>query len=246
MKVHTVLDHDDYMPSYVLISEAREHDAKVLPTLRVNPGSIVLMDRAYNDYGQFGRWTEAGVFFVTRMKSDAAYEVVETRRVPLHRNIVSDEEVELSGPLARERCPHRLRRVVVWDDKNAREIVVLSNHLGFGATTLADLYKERWAIEVFFKTLKQNLRVKTFLGTTENALRIQIWSALIALLLIKWLHLPRPGRVAQRPAPHAAHRTPARTNGTQPPMIGTAEEHGNSQAPQPGPGNRPFSPQSAP
>ncbi len=188
VKVHTVLDHDDYMPSYVLISEAREHDAKVLPTLRVNPGSIVLMDRAYNDYGQFGRWTEAGVFFVTRMKSDAVYEVVETRRVPLHRNIVSDEEVELTGPLARERCPHRLRRVVVWDEKNAREIVVLSNHLRFGATTLADLYKERWAIEVFFKTLKQNLRVKTFLGTTENALRIQIWSALIALLLIKWLH----------------------------------------------------------
>ena len=158
VKAHVLLDHDDYMPSYVLISKAKMHDANVLALLRLNPGSIVAMDRAYNDYTHFARWTEAGVSFVTRMKDNAVYEVIEERPVPLHRTILSDE------------------------------IILLTNHLEFGAPTLADIYKQRWQIELFFKALKQNLRVKSFVGTTENALRIQIWTALIALLLLKWLH----------------------------------------------------------
>jgi len=188
VKAHVLLDHDDYMPSYVLISKAKMHDAKVLSMLRLNPGSIVAMDRAYNDYTQFARWTEAGVYFVTRMKDNAVYEVVEERRLPLHRNILSDQIIVLTGARAQEKCPHQLRRIVVYDEENQREIVLLTNHLDFGATTIADIYKERWQIELFFKALKQNLRVKSFVGTTENALRIQIWTALIAMLLLKWLH----------------------------------------------------------
>ena len=188
VKAHVLLDHDDYMPSYVLISKAKMHDAKVLSMLRLNPGSIVAMDRAYNDYTQFARWTEAGVYFVTRMKDNAVYEVVEERRLPLHRNILSDQIIVLTGARAQEKCPHQLRRIVVYDEENQREIVLLTNHLDFGATTIADIYKERWQIELFFKALKQNLRVKSFVGTTENALRIQIWTALIAMFLLKWLH----------------------------------------------------------
>jgi len=188
VKAHVLLDHDDYLPSYVLISKAKMHDAKVLALLHLNPESIVAMDRAYNDYRQFARWTQAGVYFVTRMKDNAVYAVVETRAVPLHRHILSDEIILLTGAQAQKKCPHRLRRIVVWDAENEREIVLLTNHLGFGATTLADIYKERWQIELFFKALKQNLRVKSFVGTTENALRIQIWTALIAMLLLKWLH----------------------------------------------------------
>ena len=188
VKAHVLLDHDDYLPSYVLISKAKMHDAKVLALLRLNAGSIVAMDRAYNDYRQFARWCEAGVYFVTRMKDNAVYEAVEKRAVPRHRNILSDEIILLTGAQAQNKCPHPLRRTVVWDADNEREIVLLTNHLDFGATTIADIYKERWQIELFFKALKQNLRVKSFVGTSENALRIQIWTALIAMLLLKWLH----------------------------------------------------------
>ena len=122
------------------------------------------------------------------MKDNAVYEVLEAREVPLYRNILSDEIILLTGAQAQKKCPHRLRRIVVWDADNEREIVLLTNHLDFGATTIADIYKERWQIELFFKALKQNLKVKSFVGTSENALRIQIWTALIALLLLKWLH----------------------------------------------------------
>lgn len=188
VKAHVLLDHDDYMPSYVLISKAKMHDAKVLSLLRLVPGSIIAMDRAYNDYKQFALWCKAGIYFVTRMKSNAVYEVIEQRKVPLYRNILSDEIIVLTSAQGQANCPHHLRRIVVWDEENQQEIVLLTNHLDFGATTIADIYKERWQIELFFKLLKQNLRVKSFVGTSENALRIQIWTALIALLLLKWLH----------------------------------------------------------
>lgn len=188
VKAHVLLDHTDYMPSFVHISEAKLHDARVLAMLVLSPGSIVAMDRAYNDYKQFAQWTEEGVYFVTRMKDNAVYEVVEEREVPQQRNILSDEIIVLTGVGAQAKCPHQLRRIVVWDDENQREIVLLTNHLDFGATTIADIYRERWQIELFFKALKQNLKIKTFVGTSENALRIQIWTALIAMLLLKWLH----------------------------------------------------------
>jgi hypothetical protein len=188
VKAHVLLDHDDYMPSYVLITEAKRHDSKVLKMLRLVPDSIVVMDRAYNVYEQFSAWIGQGIFFVTRMKDNAVYRVVKRLKVPQNRNILSDQLVRLTGTKAQEKCPHVLRRVVVWDEVNEREIVLLTNHLEFGATTIADIYKSRWQIELFFKALKQNLKVKTFVGISENALRIQIWTALIGMLLLKWLH----------------------------------------------------------
>ena len=188
VKVHVLLDHDDYMPSYALITQARHADVRVAPKLKLNPGSIVVMDRAYNDFELFGAWCSQAVFFVTRMKEGTAYEVVEWRLPPENRPILSDEVIRLTSPQARKDCPHELRRVVVWDAENNREIVLLTNHLDFGATTISDLYRQRWQIELFFKALKQNLKIRTFVGTSENALRIQIWTALIALLLLRWLH----------------------------------------------------------
>ena len=146
------------------------------------------MDRGYNDYQLFGDWTAGGIFFVTRLKEDVDYYVVEHRRVPKNSPIRSDQVIRLLGPVAAKKCPYDLRRVVVWDEVNQREIVLLANLLEFGATTIAAIYRDRWEIELFFKTLKQHLKVKTFVGTSENALRIQIWTALIALLLLKWLH----------------------------------------------------------
>ncbi len=188
VKAHVLLDHDDYMPTFVHISEAKLHDSKVLASIRLNADSILAIDKAYNDYAQFARWTEEGVYFVTRMKDNARYTVVEERNVPQNSNITSDETIVLTGVQAEQKCPHQLRRIVVWDDENQREIILITNHKTFGATTIADIYKERWKIELFFKALKQNLKIKSFVGTSENALRIQIWTALIALLLLKWLH----------------------------------------------------------
>jgi IS4 transposase len=148
----------------------------------------VAIDRGYCDYALFGKWDARGVFFVTRLKDNAAYEVVESAMGPLPRNILADELIRFTGAKAVKDYPHPIRRVVVWDPINEREIVLLSNLLHFGPTTIAAIYKDRWEIELFFKALKQNLKVKSFVGTSQNALLIQIWTALIAMLLLKWLH----------------------------------------------------------
>ncbi len=188
VKAHVLLDHDDYLPAYVLISEASRSDVKLADSFALNPGSIVAVDRGYTDFALFGRWTKAGVYFVTRLKEKTLYEVVQECQVPANRGILADQIIRLTGPRAEEKCPCLLRRTVVWDAENKREIELLSNLLQFGATTIAAIFKDRWKIELFFKALKQNLTVKSFVGTSENALRIQIWTALIALLLLKWLH----------------------------------------------------------
>ena len=146
------------------------------------------MDRGYNDYGLFGRWTSQEIYFVTRLKDNTAYEVAVECAVPKDRAIRSDQLIRFTGVQAQRDCPCLLRLVVVWDEKNQREIRLLTNQLAFGSTTIAAIYKDRWEIELFFKALKSNLKVKSFVGTSENALRIQIWTALIALLLLKWLH----------------------------------------------------------
>jgi IS4 transposase len=145
------------------------------------------MDRGYNDYKLFASWTARSIFFVTRLKDNADYEVVSSNAVPQNRTILSDELIGFTGFYAKKDCPYTLRRVVAWDEVNQQEIVLLTNHLEFGATTISAIYKDRWQIELFFKALKQNLKIKTFVGTTENALYIQIWTALIAILLMKYL-----------------------------------------------------------
>jgi IS4 transposase len=122
------------------------------------------------------------------MKDPTAYAVVEKRSVPGNRNILADDVIELMNVSADRKCPDQLRRVVVWDAEKDREIILLTNHLDFGSTTLCAIYRDRWKAELFFKTLKQNPKVNSFVGTTENTLRIQIWTALLALLIFEWLH----------------------------------------------------------
>ena len=181
------MDHDGYLPTFAHITNGKKHDVTIARRVPLAPGSIVAMDRGYNDYRLFAEWTSNGIFFVTRLKENADYTVIEERTVPMNRNILADQLIQFTGHKARKNCPHALRRVVVWDKEEEREIVLLTNHLDFGATTISAIYKDRWQIELFFKALKQNLKVKTFVGTTENALYIQIWTALIAMLLIKYL-----------------------------------------------------------
>jgi hypothetical protein len=187
IKAHFLLEHQSYLPAFVRLSLAVEPDVHTAKFLRLLPGSIITMDKAYNNYLLFARWTDEGVYFVTRQKEDAVYTVIEVR-VPKGKNIIADEIIRLTGANAQNKCPHDLRRVVVYDPEKDREIVLLTNHLDFAASTISAIYKERWKIELFFKTLKQNLHVKNFIGTSPNALEIQIWTALIALLILRWLH----------------------------------------------------------
>jgi hypothetical protein len=188
VKLHVLLDNADYMPKFVHVTEAVVHDVNVAWVLDLKPGTIIVIDRAYIDYTLFAEWTQNGVYFVTRMKENAQYEIVEDRVPPQNSNVLADQIIRLTGFYSKDKCPHLLRRVVVWDPEKERIIELLTNHLNFGATTISAIYKERWQIEIFFKTLKQNLKIKSFVGTTENALLIQIWTALISLLLLKWLH----------------------------------------------------------
>ena len=189
IKLHLQLDHQGCLPCWALVTDAKTHDVKAAQRLSFAPGTIVAMDRGYNDYRLFAAWTEAEVFFVTRAKRTMVYEVVEERAVPGRGNVLSDETIRLTGVGAQEKCPHLLRRVVAWDDENGREIVLLTNLFHLAASTVAAIYKERWQIELFFKALKQYLKVKTFVGTSENAVKTQLWIALIAILLLKYLQL---------------------------------------------------------
>jgi hypothetical protein len=188
VKAHVLLDHDDYLPRYVLLTPARTSDVRMAHSFNLPSGSIVAMDRGYIDFRLFARWIAAGVFFVTRPMHHMVFEVLQSRPVPQTRTIRSDAIIRFSSKMARQTFKHPLRRIVVWDEAHQREIVLLTNHFAFGATTVANIYKDRWEIELFFKALKQNLKIKTFVGTTENALHIQIWTALIAMVLLKWLH----------------------------------------------------------
>jgi Domain of unknown function (DUF4372)/Transposase DDE domain len=189
IKLHLLLDHDGYLPSFAIITEGNVSDVKVARQFHFDPGTIVVDDRAYNDYVLFGRWTAQGVYVVTRMKENALYEVVGEREVPPNRNVLKDEMIELRGPKAIEKCPYPLRRIEFYDPETEQILVFLTNNLKLGATTIAAIYKERWQIEIFFKALKQNLKIKTFVGTSANAVKIQIWTALIAMLILRFLQL---------------------------------------------------------
>jgi len=148
IKLHLQLDHQGCLPCWALVTEGKVHDVKAAWLLSLAPGTIVAMDRGYTDYRLFGAWTEQGVFFVTRAKDNMAYELVECRDVPSGGNILSDDIIVLSGADAEEKCPYRLRRIVVWDEEQQRTIVLLTNILHLAASTVAAIYKERWQIEL--------------------------------------------------------------------------------------------------
>jgi len=187
VKLHLLLDHQGYLPQLVVITSGKVQEIEVARRLRFQPGTILIFDRAYVDYEWFEQLTRQGVFFVTRLRSDAHYRVREERGVPQRGHILRDQIIQLGSHWYRQRS--LLRRLEVYVPEWDKPLVLLTNHLGLGPTTVARLYRERWQVEVFFRALKQNLRVKSFVGTSANALKIQIWTALIALLLLKYLQL---------------------------------------------------------
>ena len=189
VKLHLVLDHDGYLPCFGVITEGKVHDVKVAHQLTFAPGTVVVDDRGYNDYRLFARWTEQEVFFVTRMKDNAQFEVVQEHEPPQNRGILADQTIRLTGIGAQDKCPHLLRRVEAVRADTGDILVFLTNHHQLGASTVAAIYKERWQIELLFKALKQNLKIKTFIGTSANAVKTQIWCALISMLLLRYLQL---------------------------------------------------------
>jgi Domain of unknown function (DUF4372)/Transposase DDE domain len=187
VKLHLLLDHDGYLPKYAVIEPARKAEIKVARKLPLEPGTILVFDRGYTDYQWFARLTKQGVYFVTRQRWNGYYRVVKQRKVPQHGNILADQWVLLGHRSYRTGVA--VRRVVVRDPETDKQFEFLTNHPGFAASTIAKIYRDRWQIEVFFKALKQSLRIKTFVGTSANALKTQIWTALIAMLVLKYLKL---------------------------------------------------------
>ena len=189
IKLHLLLDHDGYLPNFAWITEGKVADIQIARQILFPPGTIVVDDRAYTDYRLFGRWTSQKVYFVTKLKENAQYEVVGEGKVPQNRNILKDQLIEFTDPISREKCPYPLRLIQVYDPEKEEVYFFLTNHMDLGATTIAAIYKDRWQIEIFFKYLKQYLKIKTFVGTSPNAVKIQIWTALIAMLMLRHLQL---------------------------------------------------------
>jgi hypothetical protein len=188
VKLHLVLDHDGYLPRFAVITDGKTSDIKVARGLEFEPGTVVVIDRGYQDFAWWLELSRQKVFFVTRLKDNAEYGVVEQRAADCQRGILLDEVVLLTkiqeaGPVA------RMRRIEVWIEQKQESMVFFTNHLTLAASTIAAIYKDRWQVELFFKALKQSLRIKTFVGTSANAVMIQIWTALIAMLVVKYLQL---------------------------------------------------------
>lgn len=187
VKLHLVLDHDGYLPAFAVIEPAKVQEVKLAEKMFFEPGTIIVMDRGYTGFRLFTKFTHEGVYFVTRMRNDLVYGIAEERPVPKNRNVLRDQLVFLGSKNYQVDIP--FRRIEIWVEETQETMAFLTNHMKLAATTIAAVYRDRWQIELFFKALKQCLRVKTFVGTSANALKIQIWTALIAMLLLRYLQL---------------------------------------------------------
>ena len=189
VKMHTLLDYDCLLPEFVNITTGKTADNKAAYDIAVPSHSIVVADRGYCDYSLLNHWDSNNVFFVVRHKDNIRYRVLAERPLPekCAQNILIDEIIEFELLSAKEKYPKRLRRIAVWNDEHGYTIELLTNNFNLAASTIAELYRERWQIEIFFRNLKQLLRIKSFVGTTRNAVEIQIWTAMITMLLLCWL-----------------------------------------------------------
>jgi hypothetical protein len=187
--MHTLLDYDGNLPAYVNITDGKTADNKGPYNVPLLKGSVIVADRFYNDLSLLNVWDSKGVYFVIRHKENLQYTVIKENNLPdnKHEHILKDEIIELKNDSSKEKYPKRLRRVAVWDDVNKQVIELITNHMNWTANTIGELYKSRWQIEIFFREIKQLLHIKSFIGTTENAVMIQIWTALITILILKSL-----------------------------------------------------------
>jgi hypothetical protein len=189
VKMHTLLDFDGNLPAYVNITNGKTADNKGAYDVPLLRGSVIVADRFYNDFSLLNIWDSKGVYFVIRHKENIQYITVKENELPenRHQHILKDEIIELKNNASKEKYPKKLRRVAVWDEVNSQTIEIITNQMTWTANTIGELYRSRWQVEIFFREIKQLLHIKSFIGTSENAVLIQIWTALITILILKAL-----------------------------------------------------------
>jgi hypothetical protein len=187
IKLHVGLNHAGYLPEFVTVTEGKKHDVTVGRILNFPKGSIVAIDKAYNDYAWYKQLTDKDIFFVTRLKSNAKYRIIQRRTVLKNKGLTCDQTIEFTGPQVAKKCPIQLRRIGYKDAVTGKHYVFLTNNFKLAAKTIADIYKARWQVELFFKWIKQNLKIKSFVGRSKNAVMTQIWIAMCVYLLIAFL-----------------------------------------------------------
>jgi len=179
IKITVKVDHQGKIPCFVVVSNAREHDINGIQEVPLESGDVLVFDRGYTDYGYFRLLCEEKIWFVTRLKCNAVYKYVKKREIKKGGNILSDYEIIIPS-LSKELV---FRKIISRDPETGKKIVLLTNNFQWSSSTIGAIYKDRWQIELFFKALKQNLKIKRFYGNSENAVMTQIWIALIAYLL---------------------------------------------------------------
>lgn len=185
VKLHVKLNHSGYLPTFLVVTAGNVSDNKVAFTIPLERGDIAVFDKGYSDYAWHKTLDDKGVYFVTRLRKNAHYRVLEKRKTKHLNNITSDQIIEFKRSYWK--YPGKLRRIRSTDPETGKSIVILTNNMLWSPRTIARIYKDRWQIELFFKTLKQQLKVKSFVGTSKNAMLSQLWVALIAYLLLSYL-----------------------------------------------------------
>lgn len=189
VKMHTLLDYDGNLPAYAHITDGKTADNKGAKDIPLLKGSVIVADRFYNDFSLLNIWDSNKVFFVVRHKDNLSFDTIREIDLPenRHHHILKDELIVLTGTQSVKKYPNQLRRVAIWDEENQQTIELITNQMSWTANTISELYKARWQVEIFFREIKQLLHIKSFIGTSENAVMIQIWTALITILLLKFL-----------------------------------------------------------
>ncbi|WP_080939724.1 IS4 family transposase, partial [Porphyromonas gulae] len=189
IKMHTLLDYDTLLPEFVTISTGKCTDDKASFDIPIAPHSVVVADRGYCNFELLNDWDSKHVLFVVRHRDNLLYEPIRELDLPQHaaQNVLIDEIIKLKGAKTSLKYPKRLRRIAIWNEEHEFTLQLLTNNMQLAASTVAALYKSRWQIEIFFRNLKQLLRIKSFIGTSRNAVETQIWTALTTMLLLCWL-----------------------------------------------------------
>lgn len=190
VKINMVLNHSGYIPDFLTITPAKHHDIKVSKETYFNklkPGTIIAMDKGYIDFKWFQALTEKGIFFITRAKRNMNYKVIERRKKQKNKGIIKDQVIELCGHYPKKNGPSELRLIKYKDVVTGKIYEYITNNFSLCSRTIADCYKERWQIELFFKWIKQHLKIKKFIGYTDNAIQFQIWTALIYYVILSFL-----------------------------------------------------------
>ena len=189
VKMHTLLDHDSLLPEFVYITNGKCTDNKAAFAIPVAPHSVVVADRGYCDFSLLDNWDSKDVFFVVRHKDNLLYSRIKELPLPPKRaqDVLIDELIELNGTQTKKKYTKPLRRIAVWNEEHNFAVQLLTNNFKLAASTIAGLYKARWQIEIFFRGIKQQMKIKSFIGTSRNAVETQIWTALSTMLLLCWL-----------------------------------------------------------